>query len=191
MANNKSTPVIVIGVAVFIVGAGLAFALLHNSKSTKSKTKTTTAASVVTPTTLGPGAVVVGSTPVTQPVFSFQIPAGKNAVAVQVTSLQGLDGFARAGDNINIFANVKNNKIPGSLTPPLTKLIESNVPVLEVLSAPPSSAPSGSAVYLLALDPAAAEQIIFFETNESLYFSLVPKDAPPAQTPGRSYQNAA
>jgi hypothetical protein len=46
-------------------------------------------------------------------------------------------------------------------------------------------------VYLLALDPATAEQVIFFNTNESLYFTLVPKNAPPALTPGRSYQNAA
>jgi hypothetical protein len=33
--------------------------------------------------------------------------------------------------------------------------------------------------------------MIFFATYESLYFSLVPKNAPPADTTGRSYQNAA
>lgn len=187
MANNKSTPVIVIGVAVFIVGAGLAFVVLHGSKS---KAKTPVAAAVTT-TTLSPNAVVVGTTATTPSNFSFQIPAGKNAVAVQIGTLAGLDGFAKAGDVINIYANVLKGRIPGAPNPPLTKLIASDVQVLEVLTAPPSSAPAGTAVYLLALDPTTAEQIIFFTTNESLYFSLVPKNAPPAVTPGRSYQNAA
>ena len=188
MANNKSTPVIVIGAAVFIVGAGLAFVLLHGSSKTKT-TKTPTA-SAVTTTTLGPNSVVVGSSATTPSAFAFQIPAGKNAVAVQVGALAGLDGFAKAGDVINIYANVK-GRIPGPLLPPLTKLIASDVQVLEVLSPGPTSAPTGTAVYLLALDPVTAEQIIFFNTNESLYFTLVPKNAPPALTPGRSYQNAA
>jgi hypothetical protein len=188
MANNKSTPVIVIGIAVFIVGAGLAFVLLHGSS--KSKTKTPVAAAVTT-TTLGPNAVVVGATAAAPVNFAFQIPAGKNAVAIQVSALAGIDGFAKAGDVVNIFANVSKGRIPGALTPPLTKLIASDVGVLEVLSPAPTSAPAGTAVYLLALDPVTAEQVIFFNTNESLYFTLVPKNAPPALTPGRSYQNAA
>jgi hypothetical protein len=188
MANNKSTPVIVIGVAVFVVGAGLAFVLLHNNS--KSKTKSSTPPAVTT-TTLGPNSVVVGATAASPSAFAFQIPPGKNAVAVQVGALAGIDGFAKAGDVINIYANVSKGRIPGALVPPLTKLIQTDVPVLEVLSPAPTSAPGGTAVYLLALDPIAAEQVIFFSTNEALYFTLVPKNAPPVATPGRSYQNAA
>jgi hypothetical protein len=189
MATRKSTPIIVIGVAVFVVGAGLAFVLLRNGKTTT--TKTTHIASPPAPTP--PNAVVAGGGATSASAsVAYPIPAGKNAVAVQVPALQGLDGFAKAGDLVNIFATVSKGRLSlPFLAPPEAKLIATNVPVLAVLSPAPTAAPTGSATYLLALDPNQAEQVIFFTTYESLYFSLVPKNAPPAVTSGHSYQNAA
>ena len=50
---------------------------------------------------------------------------------------------------------------------------------------------AGNATYLLALDAAQAEQMIFFSRFESVWMTLVPKgQEPPATTTGRSYQNA-
>ena len=110
---------------------------------------------------------------------------------MQLGALQGLDGFARAGDTVNVYANITKARVnlPG-LNPPETKLLTAGVKVLAVLSGAPAAAPTGTAVYLLALDPVTAEQVIFFSTNEALYLTLVPKSAPLAVTPGRSYQNA-
>jgi Flp pilus assembly protein RcpC/CpaB len=188
MATRKSTPVILIGVAVFVVGAGLAFVLLRNNKTSTPKA-THVAASPTAPTPSN--AIVGGSTSPTGAVVAYPIPAGRNAVAVQVPALNGLDGFAKAGDVVNIFATVSKGRLnlPG-LAPPEVKLVVSNVPVLQVLAPAPAAAPTGSATYLLALDPEQAEQVIFFTTYESLYFTLVPKNSPPVLTPGHSYQNA-
>jgi hypothetical protein len=189
MANQKSTPIIVIGGIVFVVGAALAFVLLNNNSSSKSTKKTATPP-VTTPVTLGPGGFTAGGA-VIPSTFTFTIPPGLTAVAVQLPFIQGLGGFAKAGDIVNIYATINKGKVTGALNPPEAKLIVSNVPVLEVLSTSPTLGAAASTTYLLALDPGQAEQVIFFTTNESLYFSLVPKNAPPATTTGRSYQNAA
>ena len=189
MASQKSTPIIIAGGVIFVIGAALAFALLRDN-SNKASAKTS--APAVTTTTLGPGGVSVGATSAyVPPVFNFVIPPGKNAVAVSVPFIPGLGGFAKAGDLVNIYANISKGKIPGNVTPPESKLVISNVPVLEVLTAAPAAGTPTAATYLLALDPGQAEQVIFFQTYESLYFALVPNNAPPAVTSGRGYQNAA
>lgn len=183
MAARKSTPIIVIGVAVFVIGAALAFVVLRGDKSARTRTATAVVARapVPSPPTTTP--------PATSP--TLQIPPGKDAVPVQTPQLQGLDGFAKTGDLVNVYATIRNQRIniPG-LASPEVKLIASDVQVLDVLTNPPTAAPTGTAVYMLALDPVTAEQVIFFDTYESLYFTLVPKGSAPAQTPGRSYQNA-
>ena len=193
MARRKSTPIIVIGVAVFVIGAALAFIVLRDhgkSKSTPATkaaatSATTAAAAATTPvSTPTPAATAAGTATALLP-----IPAGKNAVAVQVTQLAGLDGFAKAGDLVNVFATIK-NRTDTPLLPRFVKLVATNVEVLNVLAGAPTAAPTGTTVYLLALDPIQAEQIIFFQTNEALYMSLVPKGSAPAVTSGRSYQNA-
>jgi len=187
MAKAKSTPIILIGIAVFVVGAALTFVFLHGHNKTTTKKNTASA----TTTTLGAGAV---ATPAAgggaAAVPAFTIPAGKNAVAVSVAYVPGAAGFVRPGDGVNIYATVKNGKLPlPGLNPPEAKLILSNVEVLFASGAAPGAG-TGSLVFVLALDPNQAEQVIFFTTYESLYFSLVPKNAPPAATSGRSYQNA-
>lgn len=193
MANRKSTPLLVIGVAVFVIGSGLAFVALQgtttgsSSQSKRTPVPTTTVAG----SPASPRVAATASPSSVPGAAALDIPAGKNALAVELPLLQGLDGFAKAGDLINIYANIakKPINIPG-LASPETKLIATNVAVLGVLSGAPSAAPTGTAVYLLALDATQAEQVIFFTTYESLYFTLVPKNSPPAVTPGRSYQNA-
>ena len=68
-------------------------------------------------------------------------------------------------------------------------MLLSGVQVLAV-SGPAPGADAGNVTYLLALDAAQAEQVVFFAKFESLWLTLVPKGQPKAQTPGRNYKNA-
>lgn len=157
---------IAIGVAVFVVGAGLAF-LAVRSGNGDSNPKVQTAATVPAPKVgdvTAPGAVAP----------TFEIPIGKQAVAVQVPYIQGVAGLVKAGDKVNLFGTVK----PGSAVPkgmaavPLAKLILSDVQVLSA-TPPVAGAPT---TFVLALNASDAEQIIYFQSFEGLYMSLARSD---------------
>jgi len=121
---------------------------------------------------------------------TLKIPEGKNALAVQLANVPGVAGFAGAGDHINIFGLQKD-----SPQGPQAKLIMQNVEVLNVNGASLAGTqgqPGGAGlVYLLAVDPAAAEQIVYLTSFQDLYFSLVAKDQiPVGSTPGVNQQQA-
>lgn len=133
----------------------------------------------------------------------IKIPDGKQAVAVQVDYVAGVAGQVGPGDIVNLYANVLQSSDPAQKTP-FTRLLLSNVEVLKVSAAPPPSTPatpttvppqvapvatSGTPlIFLVALDANQAEKLIFSAANQTqkLYATLVPKDQPPAQTPGRN-----
>jgi hypothetical protein len=152
---------IAIGVAVFIVGASLAFLAVRSGKDDTSPRLETAA---TTPATT-PGQVTAtgGTAP------SFEIPTGKQAVAVQVPYVQGVAGYLKAGDKINVFGTVK----PGAVLPkgqtvvPLAKLILSDVQVLSVTSA----GPGAPTTVVLALNANDAEQVIYIQSFDGLYLS--------------------
>jgi Flp pilus assembly protein CpaB len=142
-----------------------------------------------TSTTVQAGTVIVNAAAPAAPT-SFTIPAGKQAVAVQVPFVAGLAGYARAGDIVNVYGNVQNDKAPTIPAPPATKLILPGVQVLAV-TGPAPGVDTGNATYLLALDANQAEQAIFFARFETMWLTLVPKGQPNAQpTAGHSYKNA-
>ena len=180
MAMRRSTQMLILGLAIFVIGAGVVFVSLgSDGGSDKTAASTTT-------TTIQAGTVVVNAAAPAAPT-SFTIPEGKQAVAVQVPFVAGLAGYAKAGDRVNVYGNVEKGAI--SPIPPATKLILPGVEVLAV-TGPAPGAETGNATYLLALDAAQAEQAIFFARFESVWLTLVPKGQPPAQTSGRSYTNA-
>ena len=120
---------------------------------------------------------------------TVKIPTGKTALAVQLGFVPGVAGFVGSGDRINIYGLLEEG--PGS---PSAKLIMQNT---EVLSVTPSGATAQSAgsdvkpVFLLAVSPQEAERLAFLTTFQQLYFSLVPKDAPPSgPTPGTATTDA-
>lgn len=178
---RRSTQMLVLGLAVFIIGAGVVLVSFMGSdgKGTPSVASTTT-------TTIQAGTVVV---PLAAPApAGFTIPEGKQAVAIQVPFVPGLAGFAKAGDTVNVYGNVEKGQT--DQPPPLTRLILPGVQVLAV-TAPGPGSDVGNATYVLALDVAQAEQAIFFAKFESLWLTLVPKgQTKPQTTPGRSYKNA-
>jgi Flp pilus assembly protein RcpC/CpaB len=182
MAMKRSTQMLILGLAIFVIGAGVVLVSFTGGGG-----KSDTAASTTT-TTVQAGTVVVNASAPTAPT-SFTIPEGKQAVAVQLPYVGGLAGYAKAGDTVNIYGIV-DEKAPGvDPAPPLAKLLLPGVQVLAVTGPGPGS-DAGNATYLLALDAAQAEQVIFFAKFQSMWLTLVPKGQPKAQTPGRTYTNA-
>jgi pilus assembly protein CpaB len=125
---------------------------------------------------------------------TLKIPDGKTALALQLANVPGVAGFAGAGDHVNIYGVVKpgsDPKNPGGMA----HLILQNTEVLNVNGTNLVAAqgqPGGTGlVYLLAVNPVEAERLIYLSTFESLYFSLVSKDAAPVGgTPGSSIADA-
>jgi hypothetical protein len=179
MGKNRSSVLIAIGAAVFIVGAGLAFLAVRSGGGDDNKPQLQTAATTAEQKAgqvTAPGA----ATP------SFEIPTGKQAVAVQVPYVQGVAGFVKAGDKVNVFGTIKSGPPPKGFTSgPVAKLILSDVLVLSV-SAPAASAAGGPTTFVLALNPTDAEQVVYFQSFEGLYMSLARSDQGVVQTPGRS-----
>jgi Flp pilus assembly protein CpaB len=185
MARNRSTLLIAIGAAVFVLGTGMAFLVVHSDK--KSGTVKTTQASASTPApAVEHPALAAATANAPAPV---SIPDGMEAVAVQVPFVQGVAGYAHAGDTVNVFAVVKTGQSGTPLKPPMAKLILSNVKVISE-TGPAAGADAGNATYLLALTSAQAEQIIYFSSFEALYLDLTRKGAAPAVTTGRTPTNA-
>jgi Flp pilus assembly protein CpaB len=183
MALRRSSQMLFLGLAIFVIGAGVVLVSFIGSGGGKDNP-----AASATTTTIQSGTVVVNSAPSTP--TSFTIPEGKQAVAVQMPFVAGLAGFAKAGDTVNIYGIVDEKGAGTDPAPPVSKLLLPSVQVLAV-TGPAPGADTGNATYLLALDTAQAEQAIFFAKFQSMWLTLVPKGQPKAPaTPGRSYKNA-
>jgi Flp pilus assembly protein CpaB len=147
---------------------------------------------------------------------SVQVPAGKEAVAIDVPFVAGGAGYLAPGDLVNVY-----QVIPAQVaatgagtanlasTTPRTQLLLTNVKVIDVQQqvaalsgATPAtnqtgivSRPAGTADHLtvlLALDAIDAEKVIFGSstTGINLYLTRVgDKAAPAGPTPGRDYSN--
>ena len=176
MGKNRSTILIAIGAAVFVVGAGLAFlAVRSNDGDSSPRVQTAAAAAPQAGDVTAPGAAVP----------SFEIPKGKQALAVQVDYVRGVAGYVKAGDKVNVFGTVKpGSPPPKGLTNPVAKLLLPDVQVLSVSA--PGVATGGPTTFVLALNPTDAEQVVYFQTFEGLYLSLARSDQGAVTTPGRS-----
>jgi len=180
MAAKRSTQMTIIGVSVFIIGAGLVFLGLHGKKATPQ------AAPAPAPTQSAVGTTVHAAGAGTTGV-PIVIPEGYTAVSVSLDSVAGLSGHAAPGDLLNLYATVKSGNPQKGLTPPFAKLILSKVRVLDITGVAADG--SGNPVYLLALTPSDAERVIFFAKFESMWAALVPASSKPASTAGVSYAN--
>ncbi len=188
MGNKKSTTLIALGVAVFVIGGALLFLVVRHNDKKSSKSANLTSASVTT-TTLAPGTAVIPSTPSSTGVIEFKIPSGDNALAVQMDYFNGGAGYVRQGDKVNIYVVANKGCTSNAATSQLVKLLLSNVQVLEVLGSPPAASGSPGS-YLLAVTPQQAEQLIYHKTFDSLYFTLTVPGTPPATTTGITCSNA-
>ena len=118
MAMRRSSQMLILGLAIFVIGAGVVLVSFMGSgdgKGGKSAASTTT-------TTIQAGTVVVNAGPDAAPT-SFTIPEGKQAVAVQVPFVGGLAGYAKAGDTVNIYGILDEKATGVDPPPPAAKLI--------------------------------------------------------------------
>ena len=180
MARARSTMLIAIGLAVFVVGSALAFLALRGDDDDGGNVaaSNTQAAAPATATAAQPAQVPV-----------IKIPDGKEAVAIQMPGVPGVAGYVKAGDRVNVYGTFKTSQVPGAPKPPAAKLVLKNVEVLNV-TAPAAGVEGGNATYLLALSADDAERVIYMASFESMWMSLV-KDGAPAvgNTPGRTATN--
>ena len=183
MAMRRSTQMLILGLAIFAIGAGVVLVSFMGSDKGKGNSALST-----TTTTIQAGTVVIGGAPAAP--TSFTIPEGKQAVAVQMPYIGGLAGYAKAGDKVNVYGILDEKGAGADPAGPASRLILSGVEVLAVTS-PGPGADTGNATYLLALDTTQAEQVIFFAKFQSLWLTLVPKDQAPQPRPaGHTYKNA-
>jgi pilus assembly protein CpaB len=131
--------------------------------------------------------------------LEFDIPEGFEAIAVEVAIPPGVAGFIRAGNQVSLIATVE---LPGpivtddegtQITEPeevRSQYLLQGIEVLAVgqrqVQADDPEAPEASVLMTLALEPEDAEQLVFAIENASLYFTLLPEDAEPQETPGRT-----
>lgn len=181
-AAKKSTQLVIVGICVFLIGAGLVFIGLRGGakKAPAAVAKNATAQRQATADRVTQVRAAGQSTlAVTVP-----IPKGMQAVAVKLQHEAGLAGYAKPGDLLNLYATAKassGKKLP--LEAPWAKLILTGVKVLDVSGATAGTA-AGDPVFLLALGPADAERVIFFAKFESLWATLAQEGQPQASTSG-------
>ncbi len=121
---------------------------------------------------------------------TLSIPEGKTALALQLANVPGVAGFAGAGDRVNVYGLTREGP-----QGPQAKLIMQNIEVLNVNGTTlvaGQGQPGGSGiVFLLAVSPAEAEQLIYLTSLQQLYFALAAKDRPPVEdTPGVTSRDA-
>jgi pilus assembly protein CpaB len=128
----------------------------------------------------------------------FEIPEGFEAIAVEVGIPPGVAGYIRAGDRVSLIATVD---APGPTTTEADGTVTEEpgeirsqylLQGIEVLTVGQRRAetgddvPGGSVLMTVALEPEDAERLVFAIENASLYFTLLPPDAEPQNTPGRT-----
>jgi Flp pilus assembly protein CpaB len=175
MASKRSNNLLLVGAAVFALGSILAFFGLRagNSASARPSAQQAVAPAGATGATGAPG-------------VALKLPAGKQAVAVELAPVPGLAGYTGAGSLVNIYGTVKSGPPTGIPGAPLAKLV---LPAVRVLDAK-AAAGSGNVTYVLALDVDQAERLIFFAKFESLWVALTSEGQPAVRSIGRGYPNA-
>ena len=98
---RRSSQMLILGLAIFVIGAGVVLVSFMGSGGGKDKSSSAT-----TSTTIQAGTEVVNTGAVAAPT-SFTIPEGKQAVAVQLPAVAGLAGYAKAGDIVNVYGNIQ------------------------------------------------------------------------------------
>jgi Flp pilus assembly protein CpaB len=128
----------------------------------------------------------IQTTQLTASTSVIAVPAGEQAVSIATTGVAGLAGYLRAGDHVDIYANITKpsmtqsgspQSLPVGITIPCTQLAMSDIQVLDVSDIVPalgSKANStgrvipASLTLLVAVSPAQSQEITFLSQNETL-----------------------
>ena len=140
---------------------------------------------------VNPGQVTPGST--TQ---LLNIPAGLQAISIEVSTVPGVANFIQQGDHVNLIL-----QLTQGTQGPIVKFLLQNILVLQVgtrvLVPPANGQPGGSSVQqttgkvdlTLAVGAKDAEKVALATLQGTVYFTLVRSDYKPVGTPGRTVRN--
>lgn len=133
---------------------------------------------------------------------TFDVPAGYEAMAVQLDFVGAGAGYVNAGDRINLYTAYSTQYPVDVESLPHAELLLSNIEVLDVnLTIAPrrgtATATDGSArtggqaiTYLIAVKTDDAEKIVYSTEFQTLYASLMNEDdAPAGDTEGKNGDN--
>lgn len=130
----------------------------------------------------------------------LDIPAGKNAVTINLTVPQAVARYIQPGADTNVYVSYKNLPTAGNPADSnVTKLLLSNIKVLanQPMQAPTAEAADAAAanqgnevLLTLSLSPDEAEKLIFAKENGSLHLGLVHPGDAPVTSGGRTFRTA-
>jgi pilus assembly protein CpaB len=141
-----------------------------------------------------PGAATKGVLP---------IPPGKQAISIAVAGAPAVAGFVQPGDQVSLIVQAPVFRAAAGQPTTITRYLLQNLDVIAVgtriVSAglAPSQGQAGqqqaadaaAGIFTFAVTPAQAEQLVTAALNTQLYFTLLPENSPPANTPGRNIAN--
>lgn len=156
--QKRSTILVAVGAGVFVVGSGLAALATHDSGG-GSENKQAAVTTTIPPTGLATAAAAA-------PAPSFVIPDGKQAIAVSMPAVAGVNGYAKSGDYVNVYGALK--------TQGAARLILQKVEVLSVTAPPPGV--EGNSTYVLAVNTTDAEAVVFLTKFQDTYLTLARND---------------
>ena len=173
--QRRSTTIFLIGLLTLVLGMAVTFAALHKPAKAGASVNSHGRAS---------GAVAAPDP------NAVTIPEGKQALAVALDPVAGTAGVAHAGSHIDVFAAAAKENAPNGIN--AARMVIQNVEVLRVdgggATLNPkdvSRVPSGSTVFVLAVNQTQAEKIVFHASFSKLWFSVVPDGQKPVgPTPG-------
>ena len=140
--------------------------------------------------------------------IALDIPEGFEAVAVEVAVPPGVAGYVAAGTQVSILATIESrvdeepspvvtdedDAVPEEEPLPVEVRTQYVLQAVEVLAVGQRQVQTeeqegtvSSVLMTLAVQPEDAERLVFALENGSLYFTLLPEDAEPVETPGRTF----
>ncbi len=147
---------------------------------------------------VAPGSAIGGGLP---------IPAGKQAISIQVGAPAGVNGFIQPGNQVSLIVNFdrkfidrQGQSVDPRLDGPFARYLLQNVDVLAVGTrivaavtqtdgSTQAAAETACCILTLSLTAGQAEQLVWAINNTQPYFTLLPKESPAVRTPGRTATN--
>lgn len=169
----RSNRLLIAGGAVTLLGIGLALvvALGQGPSPDRSEVAAPPAAATASGTTSEASVTpVVATDEDGEPIFD--VPEGMEAVAITLEFQRSIAGLVAPGDRVNVFGVFASTEVEITDGVPGVRRILADVPVLSVTGAEHASN-GGAPTVVLALEPDEVETVIWTQTAESLYLSLV------------------
>jgi pilus assembly protein CpaB len=148
--------------------------------------------------TIQPGEEILASrfvTPGAAASTTLQIPAGRQAMSVEVNAPPGGGGFVAPGARINVLGHLTTTN--GTTSVPRVQFVLQDIQVLAVgqrtLSTPQQGSETSQAtdrvLLTLAVSPGEAEKLGFAIFEGDIYFTLLGDGGKPVKTSGRTARN--